>query len=102
MKHIVLICAGGFSTNILATYIRKEMKEHAFDGDIRAMSESNFQGIKQHVDVILLGPQLSYLFEQISGKYQGTDTKVAMIDMKDYGRMDGKHVFEQILKLLDE
>ena len=102
MKHIVLICAGGFSTNILATYIRKEMKEHEFDGDIKAMSEWNFQGLRQHVDVILLGPQLSFMHEEISRKYQGTGTKVAMINMADYGKMNGKRGFEQILNLLDE
>ncbi len=102
MKHIVLICAGGFSTNILASYIRKEMKEHDFDGDIKAMSEWNFQSFKQHADVILLGPQLSFMYEPICSKYRGTDTKVAMINMADYGRMDGKRVFDQILKLLAE
>ena len=102
MKHIVLICAGGFSANIMGSLIRKTMVSHNFDGDLKAMSEWNFQSYKDPVDVILLGPQLSFMYEKMKEKYEGTGTKVGMIAMFDYGKMDAEHVFESILEMLNK
>ena len=102
MKHIVLICAGGFSANIMGTLVRKAMESHGYDGDLKAMSEWRFQSYKDPVDVILLGPQLSFMYDKIQEKYAGTDVKVAMIEMKDYGRMDAEHVFDSIRELLKD
>lgn len=102
MKHIVLICAGGFSANIMGSLIRKTMEKHEFDGDLKAMSEWNFQNYRDPVDVLLLGPQLSFMYDKLKEKYKGTHVKVGMIAMTDYGRMDAEHVFESILEMLKQ
>ncbi|HDS4830691.1 TPA: PTS sugar transporter subunit IIB, partial [Citrobacter koseri] len=52
-------------------------------------------------DVILLGPQVRFQKSEIEAVAQGK-IPVAVIDMKDYGAMNGKSVLDFVMKLLEE
>lgn len=101
MKNILLVCAAGMSTSMLV----KRMCEHAEQVKIPAninalaISEAKEQIKKNAVDVVLLGPQVRFQQGEIEAIAQGS-IPVAVIDMKSYGQMDGKAVFEQALQLL--
>lgn len=103
MKNILLVCAAGMSTSMLV----KRMIEHAAiinsDVSINALAIVEAKGkIKNNeVDVVLLGPQVRFQKSEIEAVAQGR-IPVAVIDMKDYGAMNGKSVLEFAMKLLEQ
>ena len=52
-------------------------------------------------DVILLGPQVRFIINQIKEAVAGRKTGVGIIDTITYGRMDGEKVLKQILSLME-
>ena len=56
---------------------------------------------KNEVSVVLLGPQVRFQKNEIEAISQGK-IPVAVIDMKSYGQMDGKTVFEKACQLLNK
>ena len=51
-------------------------------------------------DVILLGPQVGYRLEKV--KEICSNTKVEVIDMMDYGMMNGEKVLNHVKEMLGE
>ncbi|EOK9338615.1 PTS sugar transporter subunit IIB [Escherichia coli] len=96
MKKILLVCAAGMSTSMLV----KRMIDHAnaisLEVNISALAIAEAKGkIKNNeVDVVLLGPQVRFQKPEIEA--------VAVIEMKDYGTMNGQAVLEFAMKLLQE
>jgi PTS system cellobiose-specific IIB component len=48
---------------------------------------------------ILLGPQVSYMKDKIASAFPGIPVRV--IDMRDYGMMNGEKVLQDVLELLN-
>ena len=78
--RIMLICAAGMSTSLLVTKMINT------------------------VDCILLGPQVRYAKSEVEKLIEetGKDIPLDVIEMKDYGMMDGKAVYEFAKKLLNK
>lgn len=100
MKYITLVCAGGMSTSILVKKMEDVAKQEGIEVTIVAMSEAAFAGYKEPTDVLLLGPQVSYLLNEMKAAYEPKGIKVDAIDMMTYGRMDGKQVLDMALSML--
>lgn len=49
-------------------------------------------------DIVLLGPQVRYQKSQVES--MAGDVPVAVIDMRDYGTMNGEAVLEKALRLI--
>ena len=101
MVNITLICAGGFSTSMLMNKMKEAAAKKGVDVEIRAMAESNFEKFDGPTDVLLLGPQVGYLDDEFEA-YKEKGTKISVIDMADYGMMNGDKVLEDALKLYRE
>ncbi|MDK2845086.1 MAG: cellobiose system component [Enterococcus sp.] len=99
MVNITLICAGGFSTSMLMNKMKEAAAKKGVDVEIRAMAESNFEKFDGPTDVLLLGPQVGHLLDQYQNKSE--NMKVSVIDMMDYGMMNGEKVLEDALSLLN-
>ncbi|WP_459479027.1 PTS sugar transporter subunit IIB [Clostridium saccharoperbutylacetonicum] len=99
MKNITLICAGGFSTSMLVSNMEEAAKDKGVDVVIRAIAESKFVEYENDTDVLLLGPQVGYLLEEIKEKYASKEMKIAVIDSIDYGMMNGEKVLNDALNM---
>lgn len=67
------------------------------------MWKSNYHLYKGNfgdADVILLGPQVGYRLEKV--KEICPNTKVEVIDMMDYGMMNGEKVLNHVKEMLGE
>lgn len=64
-------------------------------------ARANFTANANAVDVVLLGPQVRFQKPEIEAVAQGK-MPVAVIEMKDYGTMNGQAVLEFAMKLLQE
>lgn len=97
MVHITLVCSAGMSTSMLVTKMKGAAAARGLDVDIRAMAETAFEKYDGQTDVLLLGPQIGFLEEEFKSKYE--HLKVAVIDIADYGMMNGEKVLETALHI---
>lgn len=100
MRYITLVCAAGMSTSLLVSKMKKAADQEGVEAVIVAMSESAFERYDKPTDVLLLGPQVSYLLGKMKDMYESKGIKVASIDPLAYGMMDGKRVLDFALGLL--
>ena len=97
---IVLCCAAGMSTSLLVNRMLAAAKEQGIEVDIEAIGEPTVQkGLAAAPDVLMLGPQVRYLLDKLKAQYEPQGTLVTVIEMRDYGMMNGKKVLEEALKL---
>ena len=98
-KKIVLLCAGGVSTTML---VKKMQEAAAADGHpdwvIAAYPQADAKEHAADADVILLGPQIRFAKDKVAAACPGVP--IDAIDMKIYGRMDGKGAIDVAKKLL--
>lgn len=99
MKNILLVCNAGMSTSILVRNMQQAAKELGVDAQIvaKSLTEAKKEGL-DNIDVILLGPQVGYELKNV--KNIAGDIPAAVIDMKEYGSMDGKKVLKSAYKLM--
>lgn len=98
MTKIVLLCAAGMSTSALVRKMKDAAKAEGYEYDISAHSVSEAKNY-QSADMILLGPQVRYRLKEVQGELP--NNKVEVIDMKDYGMMNGKAVLDHVRKVLE-
>lgn len=101
MVRILLCCAAGMSTSLLVTKMEAAAQAKGVEAKIWAVSEKSVADEEGNFDVLLIGPQIRYKFKDFDKKYSG-QLPVSMIDMKDYGRMNGEAVLELGLKLYND
>lgn len=101
MKRIMLICSAGMSTSLLVQKMEAAAKETGVECKIWACGESEGKKQLDNVDVILLGPQVRFIKDQMIKAIGDRPVKLEVIDTMSYGRMDGKAVLKQGLALCE-
>lgn len=102
MKKILFICSAGMSTSLLVAKTLQAAKARGLELDITAMSEAEAKNHMDGCDVILLGPQVRFLLANVKKSVGDRNIAVDVIDMVNYGRMNGEAVLDQILSMLGE
>lgn len=101
MINITLICAAGMSTSMLMNKMKGAAEKNNIEIEVKAMPESKFHKYSGKTDVLLLGPQVGYLFDKYKSEFEPKGVKVTVIDMMDYGMMNGEKVLDDALKLVN-
>jgi cellobiose PTS system EIIB component len=99
MKKILLVCAAGMSTSLLVNKMNEAASEKGIDVEIFALPISECSSVINEVDVVLLGPQVRYQKPQVDDLVKGR-VPVEVIEMRDYGTMNGKAVLGRALDLI--
>ena len=73
--------------------------KHNVDADIHAVSDSEIPEYIDKVDVIMLGPHVKYLEEELKKKAAVYGVPVACISQQAYGILDGKRALSETIKL---
>ena len=100
MVKILLCCAGGMSTSLLVEHMKDAAAEKGVEAQIWAVGEANVKN-QEAFDILLLGPQIRYKLKAFKSEY-GDKIPVEMINMRDYGSMNGKAVFDWAMSLLNK
>ncbi|TDW08415.1 PTS system cellobiose-specific IIB component [Breznakia blatticola] len=95
MIKILLVCAGGMSTSMLAKNMRSAADEKQIETEIWAVAESVALEEAKSADIILVGPQMRFKVPEFQKEFP--QLPVQAIDMRDYGSMNGKAVLEKAL-----
>lgn len=101
MKRIYLFCDQGMSTSLMASRMQDCADAHLLPLEILAFSHKKIGDIvsEKHPDMILLGPQVRYLFQETEKRF-GNEIPVMQIEQEDYGMLDGERVLKKALILL--
>lgn len=100
MRKIILLCSAGMSTSMLVKKMQEAAASQNYDCSIAAFPMSEAKERAADADVILLGPQVRFNKNKVVEQCPGIPVDV--IDMKLYGRMDGKSVIEMVKKMLGD
>lgn len=100
-KTIMLVCSAGMSTSMLVAKMKDAATQQGIDADIFAVSASDADTnlASKNVDVLLLGPQVRFMLKQFEEKLAPMNIPSAVIDMSDYGMMDGEKVLATALEM---
>lgn len=98
-KKIMLSCNAGMSTSMLVQKLQKTVADRGLDIEIVAYPMGQASSRLDDCDLILLGPQVSYLKDDWGKR---TDTPISVIPMLDYGRMNADNIINDALKILGE
>ena len=100
--RIMLVCAAGMSTSLLVTKMEVAAKEAGEEVEIFALPLTEGEKIIDTVDCVLLGPQVRYAKKEVEKIIAdtGKDIPYDVIEMKVYGMMNGKAVYEFAKKLM--
>lgn len=97
--NILLICGGGASSGFMAANMRKAAKKKGVSYVISARSESELSDHLETTDILLIGPHLSYMEDEIKEQVAGTDIKVAVLPQLIYGPLDGAKAIDFVEKM---
>ena len=98
MKKIVLLCAGGSSTSLMQTKMRKYAESVGFECTINAYGVNSAAQNASDADLILLAPQVRFNMPEVEKKCPGVH--IETIDMMDYGMMNGEKVMKKVIEVL--
>ena len=102
MITIRLFCSAGMSTSLMVNKMKEAAEAKGIEADIAAFPESTMEVNSEGVDVVLLGPQVRFMLKKAEEILAPKGIPVAVIDMRDYGLMNGEGVFETALKMKEE
>lgn len=98
---ILLVCSSGMSTSLLVSKMREAAKKQGIDAEIDATGASQIAN-STDVDVVLLGPQVRYLLNDMRKEMEGKGIPVDVINNLDYGTMNGEKVLNFAIDLMNK
>lgn len=101
-KFILLACGSGASSGFMASSMRKEAKKNGLAIKIKAVSDSEIEEYMDEIDMLLIGPHISYLEEELNALATVKNVPMAIIPQNIYGRLAGKEALDLALKVLDK
>ena len=102
MLKILLCCSAGMSTSLLVTKMQAAAKEQGIECSIQAMAEGEVKNHEDEMDVLLLGPQVRFMKGDFEKRLAPKGIPLEVINMADYGMMNGEKVLDQALTLIGE
>lgn len=100
MKKIYLFCSAGMSTSLLVAKMREVAKQMNYDAEIIAYAVSEIDRYGANADIILLGPQVRFKLKSIEAKFP--NIPVRLMDIQDYGRINGENIIKTVKKVLGD
>lgn len=100
MKKVLLICGTGASSGFMAKNIRKAAKDKGKEVDVKARSDSELDEYIEEIDLLLVGPHLKYMLEDLKKEAEPYNVPVEIIHEDAYGTLDGEAVLLQIESII--
>ena len=101
MVKILLCCSAGMSTSVMVNKMKEAATKKGIEAEIWAEPMDKALVEVPKADVVLLGPQIKYALSELKKITDEHGKKIAVIEMMDYGMMNGEKVLDTALSLLD-
>ena len=102
MKQILLVCGTGASSGFMAKNIRQAIKARGLSYDVKARSDSVLEDYIEDIDLLLVGPHLSYMLHDLEDIADPFGVPVQIIPKDAYGELDGDAVLDFALPFLKD
>lgn len=102
MVKITLVCSAGMSTSMLMEKMKEAAKSEGIEVQIQALSECEIKNNIEDTDILLLGPQVRYMVSNMRAAYGNKISVIEVINMSDYGLMNGQKVLNDALTLYNK
>ncbi|MBC1480282.1 PTS sugar transporter subunit IIB [Listeria seeligeri] len=130
MKTLMIVCAGGATSSLMAQNVVKSAVSEGLDavlvfpedvkyqdrfrenfgerdlvvvmGPVGAITAGKFRDYKEQVDAVLVAPQVKYMYKTVEEVLGELAIPCANIDSLDFGRMRGDKILVQGLALIDQ
>ncbi|MGI9282601.1 MAG: PTS sugar transporter subunit IIB [Endozoicomonas sp.] len=99
MTKIMLCCSAGMSTSMLVKKMREAAESQGKEVEIEAFGATYFDEQVASFDVVLLGPQVKYMLNDLKQRAAEYEVPVEAISPMDYGTMNGAKVLDFALSL---
>ncbi|MFK4566834.1 PTS sugar transporter subunit IIB [Enterococcus sp. UD-01] len=101
--HVLLVCNLGYSTGIMVTKMREVAEgSKALQGTDVKIEAHPAGELREHIenfDVVMLGPQIKHQLAELTKLADQYGKPIAVIDSKDYGRVDGGNILKAAILL---
>ena len=102
MKNILLVCGTGASSGFMAKNIRQAAKTRGYNISIKARGDAEVEDYIEEIDVLLVGPHLRYMLQDLEEIADPYDVPVRIIPEEAYGSLDGNAVIDLLLSEFKE
>ena len=99
MLRVMLVCSAGMSTSLLVNKMKATAAKEGIDIEIFAIPEVEVVQSIDQADVVLLAPQVRFLYNKLKQELEPRGIPMAVIDGMNYGMMKGDAVVKQALEL---
>ncbi|MFC4290236.1 PTS sugar transporter subunit IIB [Neobacillus cucumis] len=92
MINILLCCAGGMSTSLIARSIQAAVLKKGKSDYVKAMDQDSAEHFLKDFDVVLIAPQLRYILTKLQKMVEDQGIPVAVMEQTDYGLCNGEAI----------
>ncbi len=96
---ILLVCAGGMSTNLLMKKMSAYWEEQGEELTIKAVGLGEYQDVYQDFDIVLVGPQVRYKLNEIK---KDTGLPADVVNSLDYAIANCPNIMKQAKALMEQ
>lgn len=100
--RVLLVCGSGASSGFMAANIRKVAKARGIDMQVNARSDSEISNYIDDCDLILVGPHLACILDEIKEYEEEFSVKVDLMKAEYYSTLNGDKAVDHILSLIKE
>ncbi len=100
MINVLISCSGGFSSSLVISKFREAAKKNGIEVNAWAINSGDFDDNVDKADIVLVAPQIQYMYERFKEKAAKKNIPCLMVSQIDYGRCDGGHILDTVLKEL--
>ncbi|OUN89945.1 PTS sugar transporter subunit IIB [[Collinsella] massiliensis] len=100
---MLLVCGSGASSGFMAANIRKAASARGMDVSVVARSESEIESYIDEIDVLMAGPHLAYIMDEVDELAEANpDLKVILMRKDYYATLDGEAALDHMLEEVGE
>ncbi|MQS76581.1 PTS sugar transporter subunit IIB [Companilactobacillus halodurans] len=99
--RVLLVCGSGASSGFMAANMRKAAKKRDLDLKIQARSESELENYLNEIDVLMIGPHLAYLEDEMKDLVSDK-VKVILMNADYYSILDGSKAVDHLLNVIGD
>ena len=99
-----MVCAGGLSSGLVATHIRRAAEAAGVALELRALSSMEVDGwdfALRPVEVVLVAPQVRFIRRRLRARLEPLGILVLGIEPMQFGMAEGEAIFRQVLGALE-
>lgn len=99
---VLMICSAGISSSLIADKMQKILDERKDGSLVIARPQEALRDLVDQYDCVLIGPQLRYLFKELTRICNEAGKPISMMEAVDYGKQDANAILKTAEKCMSK